>query len=130
MSVVKTSKFSVLNFGEAVASSDAKTASTSEPSTAGLLDALSAHGIKFSLHEHVAAFTVEEQAKVVGHLPGVLTKNLFIKDKKYGFYLITTAAGVINIIPMLSYVHILSNELYRQRCQPQKRRCHAKLGRS
>eukprot|EP01031_Cornospumella_fuschlensis_P008280 gene8280-10211_t len=40
-------------------------------------------------HEHAAAFTVEEQAANVGHLPGALTKNLFLRDKKYGLFLVT-----------------------------------------
>lgn len=38
---------------------------------------------------HPAAFTVEEQAVHVGHLPGVLTKNLFLRDKKHGLFLVT-----------------------------------------
>ncbi|RYG65378.1 prolyl-tRNA synthetase associated domain-containing protein, partial [archaeon] len=40
-------------------------------------------------HQHEAAFTVEEQAVHVGHLPGALTKNLFLRDKKYGLFLVT-----------------------------------------
>jgi prolyl-tRNA synthetase len=44
-------------------------------------------------HSHEAAFTVEEQAVHVGHLAGALTKNLFVKDKKYGMFLITTKAN-------------------------------------
>lgn len=39
---------------------------------------------------HEAAFTVEEQAVHVGHLPGTLTKNLFLRDKKHGLFLVTT----------------------------------------
>jgi Ala-tRNA(Pro) deacylase len=39
--------------------------------------------------DHPAAFTVEEQATHVGHIPGTLTKNLFLKDKKYGSFLLT-----------------------------------------
>lgn len=38
---------------------------------------------------HPAAFTVEEQAVHVGHLPGTLTKNLFLRDKKHGLFLVT-----------------------------------------
>ena len=41
-------------------------------------------------YQHDAAFTVEEQAVHVGHLPGLLTKNLFLRDKKYGLFLVTT----------------------------------------
>lgn len=41
---------------------------------------------------HEAAFTVEEQAVHVGHLPGTLTKNLFLRDKKHGLFLVTALA--------------------------------------
>lgn len=41
-------------------------------------------------YQHDAAFTVEEQSVHVGHLPGSLTKNLFLRDKKYGLFLVTT----------------------------------------
>ena len=43
-------------------------------------------------YQHDAAFTVEEQAVHVGHLKGSLTKNLFLRDKKYGLFLVTTKA--------------------------------------
>ena len=43
--------------------------------------------IKTYAHKH--AYTVEEQAEIVGSLPGTLTKNLFVKDKKYGCFLLT-----------------------------------------
>lgn len=43
--------------------------------------------------DHVACYTVEEQAEHLSVIPGVLTKNLFVKDKKYGAFLITTAAS-------------------------------------
>ena len=39
--------------------------------------------------EHAAAFTVEEQTAAIGHLPGSMTKNLFLKDKKAGLFLVT-----------------------------------------
>lgn len=98
MSVRKTSKFSVLDIGSAPAVSTVKSA-VATAAISGLsgeqelLAALTAGNIPYTIHDHVAAFTVEEQAAVVGHLPGTLTKNLFLKDKKYGFYLITAAAG-------------------------------------
>jgi prolyl-tRNA synthetase len=41
---------------------------------------------------HAPAFTVEEQAEHVGSIPGTLTKNLFLKDKKHGMFLLTTLA--------------------------------------
>ena len=51
---------------------------------------LSQLNIAATTHEHEAAFTVEEQAVHVAHIPGTLTKNLFLKDKKYGLFLLTT----------------------------------------
>ena len=69
------------------------TASTNGSTEAALLSMLAELAVDHALHDHEAAFTVEEQARVVGHLPGALTKNLFLRDKKYGLFLITTAAG-------------------------------------
>lgn len=43
------------------------------------LDKIEELGIAASLYEHVAAFTVEEQAAALGSLSGVKTKNLFFK---------------------------------------------------
>ena len=38
---------------------------------------------------HDAAFTVEEQTAAIGHLAGSMTKNLFLRDKKHGLFLVT-----------------------------------------
>ena len=59
-------------------------------------------GIEYKLHQHAAAFTVEDQAKVVGHLPRAPTKNLFLKDKKHDFFLITNAAGTHPVVSFAS----------------------------
>eukprot|EP01035_Chromulina_nebulosa_P014157 gene14157-18744_t len=48
---------------------------------------------------HKAAFTVQEQEEVHKENPslvsdgGLLTKNLFLRDKKHGLFLLTTAAN-------------------------------------
>lgn len=55
----------------------------------GLLALFEQLSINATTTSHTAAFTVEEQAVYVGHLNGTLTKNLFVKDKKYGMLLIT-----------------------------------------
>jgi prolyl-tRNA synthetase len=55
----------------------------------GLNDLLGQLCIDCTVTTHEAAFTVEEQAVHVGHLPGTLTKNLFLRDKKHGLFLIT-----------------------------------------
>eukprot|EP01041_Mallomonas_annulata_P010901 gene10901-22754_t len=49
--------------------------------------------ITSTTYSHAHAFTVEEQAVHIGHLPGTLTKNLFLRDKKYGLYLVTTKSN-------------------------------------
>lgn len=36
-------------------------------------------GVGYKLYEHAEATTLEEQAAHVGHLPGVLTKNLLLR---------------------------------------------------
>ncbi|KAJ1412016.1 hypothetical protein B484DRAFT_455472 [Ochromonadaceae sp. CCMP2298] len=42
--------------------------------------------------EHAPAFTIEEQLEIVGVIPGTLTKNLFLRDKKHGLFMITALA--------------------------------------
>ncbi|XP_075497090.1 uncharacterized protein LOC142534068 isoform X2 [Primulina tabacum] len=58
-----------------------------------LLSLLQEHEIEFSQYEHPVVLTVEAQAKyVVGHMNGALTKNLFLKDKKQRFYIVSALA--------------------------------------
>jgi Ala-tRNA(Pro) deacylase len=54
-----------------------------------LIADLSAAGIAFTIHEHEAVFTVEESAGLHVKIPGAHTKNLFLKDGKGRFWLIT-----------------------------------------
>jgi len=56
-----------------------------------LLDALSEKGINYKLFEHEAFFTVEESSKLKNDLDmhGAHTKNLFLRDKKRNFYLLS-----------------------------------------
>ncbi|CDP19122.1 unnamed protein product [Coffea canephora] len=49
--------------------------------------------IDFDLYEHPVVLTVEEQAKYVGHLDGALSKNLFLKDKKSRFYIVSALSN-------------------------------------
>ena len=56
---------------------------------AGLLDDLNALAIPFAAYEHVAVFTVAESDAVNAAIPGAHTKNLFVKDKKDNYFLIT-----------------------------------------
>lgn len=59
----------------------------SDPSTA-LFDYLENLGIKTSTHAHVPLFTVEDSQKLRGDLPGLHSKNLFVKDKKDALWLV------------------------------------------
>ncbi|XP_071912391.1 uncharacterized protein [Coffea arabica] len=49
--------------------------------------------IDFYQYEHPVVLTVEEQAKYVGHLDGALSKNLFLKDKKSRFYIVSALSN-------------------------------------
>ncbi|CAM9130129.1 unnamed protein product [Scytosiphon promiscuus] len=53
------------------------------------LDKLKELGIEGALFEHQAAMTVPEQLKALGGVTGDKTKNLFLKDKKAGLFLVT-----------------------------------------
>lgn len=55
----------------------------------GLLADLSALSIPFAAHEHDAVFTVAESDAVHAAMPGAHTKNLFLKDKRAAFWLVT-----------------------------------------
>ncbi|KAI3464498.1 hypothetical protein Pfo_021161 [Paulownia fortunei] len=48
--------------------------------------------IGFSQYEHPVVLTVEAQAKYIGHMKGALSKNLFLKDKKQRFYIVSALA--------------------------------------
>ncbi|XP_078429745.1 ybaK/aminoacyl-tRNA synthetase-associated domain-containing protein isoform X2 [Wolffia australiana] len=49
--------------------------------------------IQFETYDHPAVLTVEAQAKYVGHLGGALSKNLFLKDKKHRYYVVSALSG-------------------------------------
>jgi Ala-tRNA(Pro) deacylase len=55
---------------------------------AGLLRRLDELGIAHTTCEHVPVNTVEEAERHTGHLPGGHCKNLFLKDKKGGLWLL------------------------------------------
>ena len=58
-----------------------------------LTAAFASLGLDCKSFAHAAAFTVEEQATHLEGLPGALTKNLFLRDKKHGLFLVTTKAN-------------------------------------
>ena len=49
---------------------------------------LAALGIAARSYEHAPVFTVAEARACIGHLPGGHTKNLFLKDRKAGLWLV------------------------------------------
>ena len=53
-----------------------------------LFDYLKKHNIIHTEHRHPAVFTVEQSKEIKLDIPGMHTKNLFLKDEKGNFYLI------------------------------------------
>lgn len=53
-------------------------------------------------YEHPVVLTVEAQAKHVGNFPGALSKNLFLKDKKQRFYIVSALADTKVDLKVLS----------------------------
>ncbi len=54
-----------------------------------VLTQLAGLSLSSKTYSHAAAFTVEEQTAAISHLEGSMTKNLFLKDKKHGLFLVT-----------------------------------------
>jgi Ala-tRNA(Pro) deacylase len=61
---------------------------TDEPA---LLAALAAHAIPYTRITHPPVYTCAEAAQYRPPVPGVDTKNLFLRDEKQHFYLVMTA---------------------------------------
>lgn len=56
---------------------------------------MAGHGITFATHDHPAVFRVEEGLELKAAMPGVHTKNLFLKDKKHRLWLISAAQDTV-----------------------------------
>ena len=54
-----------------------------------LLERLDALGIRFETIEHEPVYTVAESKPIKAKIPGAHSKNLFVKDKKGRFFLIS-----------------------------------------
>ncbi|KAM0950926.1 putative proline--tRNA ligase [Dioscorea sansibarensis] len=67
-----------------------------------LLDRLKELQINFVCYDHPVVLTVETQAKYVGHLGGLLSKNLLLKDKKHRFYVVSALANTNVDLKVLS----------------------------
>ena len=60
-----------------------------------LLTYLAEAGIEQTTHDHPAVFRVEEGLELKADLPGLHTKNLFLKDKKGRIWLISAAQDTV-----------------------------------
>jgi Ala-tRNA(Pro) deacylase len=69
---------------------------------AALYDRLRALGIAWKTYEHAPVFTVGESSTVLDTLPGGHTKNLFLKDKKGGLWLVVVRAQLRVDLPALA----------------------------
>lgn len=56
-----------------------------------LLAWMAANGISATTHDHPAVFRVQDGQALKAAMPGVHTKNLFLKDSKKGVWLISAA---------------------------------------
>jgi len=66
------------------------------PATAtDLFDFLDQLGIEHPTVAHAPLFTVEESQALRGRVPGVHTKNLFLKDKKGALFLVTAPEDAV-----------------------------------
>ncbi len=54
-----------------------------------LIKLLNAKGYNYDFHEHSALFTVEDSNELRGEIIGMHSKNLFLKNKKNKFFLIS-----------------------------------------
>lgn len=70
-----------------------------------LFDYLSELNIETTTVEHAALFTVADSQRLRGEIPGGHTKNLFLKDKKDKFFLVTLEEDAI--VDLKSIHHII-----------------------
>ena len=54
-----------------------------------LFELLSIKNLNFQIHDHDPLFTVEDSEKLRGEIIGAHTKNLFLKNKKNNFFLLS-----------------------------------------
>ena len=66
--------------------------------TSEVLNYLERIGIMAKTYEHAAVHTVEESRELRGNIPGIHTKNLFLRDSRKNFFLVVTdEANQINL---------------------------------
>jgi len=74
---------------ETPSSSNKSTDSSAKMEKEGLFKFLKQNGISFTNVEHPEVFTVEAMMPYLGGVEGAIIKNLFIRDKKKNFYLLS-----------------------------------------
>lgn len=79
------------------AAAETPTSPSPEPAydRARLLAWMAEHGVAQTTHDHPAVFRVEEGLDLKAALPGLHTKNLFLKDKKGRLWLISAAQDTV-----------------------------------
>jgi len=70
-----------------------------------LLDHLQNLGIEVTTVEHPPLFTVADSQGLRGEIPGGHTKNLFLKDKKDNFFLVTVEEDAV--VDLKSIHHVI-----------------------
>ncbi len=89
-----------------------------------LKDYLEKNKISYVVHNHPAVFTVEESRSLKKEIPGLHTKNLFLKDDKSRFYLVCMPAEKrLDIKLLRKYLQV--NKLHF--ASPEELRSHLNL---
>ena len=70
----------------------------------GLMHRLAELGIEVKTYVHPPLFTVEQSQDLRGKIPGAHTKNLFLKDKKGRYFLVTAAEDALLDLKTIHHV--------------------------
>ena len=80
-----------------------------------LFACLDSLGIKHSTQRHEPVFTVSESQSLRDQIPGGHTKNLFLKDKKGAYFLVTLEENaVVDLKSFKKMLHPLLDDFFRQ----------------
>ena len=74
-----------------------------------IIKKLELHKISFDIHEHDALFSVSDSEQKRGGIVGGHTKNLFLKNKKNNFYLISCQENLKVDIKKFSKINNIGN---------------------
>ena len=75
-----------------------------------LINLLDSKSISYKITEHKPLFTVEDSKNLRGSIDGAHSKNLFLKDKKNNFFLVTFIEDIISDLKKAS-LHLNSKKL-------------------